>query len=146
MMSPLIFLLGIGCGCSFFSTLASLESLISNQGDNSILKMRNLAIIVLLMALCVPVKLWASVETVFSPSRNIAVNFEVRDGVPFYNVVFNGKEVIKDSRLGLELVSVKGNGEFNNFDNKQFQDQNSLMDGFSMMTAKSVSFSLWRLI
>ena len=102
--------------------------------------MRNLAIIVLLMALCVPVKLWASVETVFSPSRNIAVNFEVRDGVPFYNVVFNGKEVIKDSRLGLELVSVKGNGEFNNFDNKQFQDQNSLMDGFSMMTANYTKF------
>ena len=102
--------------------------------------MRNLAIIVLLAALFVPLRLSASVETVFSPSRNIAVNFEVRDGIPYYNVVFNGKEVIKDSRLGLELVSVKGNGEFNNFDNKQLENQNSMLDGFSMMTAKYSKF------
>jgi alpha-glucosidase len=68
------------------------------------------------------------------------VNFDVKDGVPVYNVVFNGKEVIKDSRLGLELVSAKGNGEFNNFDNKQAVNQNSLRDGFTMQTARYSSF------
>ena len=80
------------------------------------------------------------VETVYSPSRNIAVNFDVKDGVPVYDVVFNGQQVIKESRLGLELNSAKGNGEFNNFDNKQSVDQNSLYDGFSLLTAKYSSF------
>ena len=79
-------------------------------------------------------------ETVYSPSRNIAVNFDVKDGVPVYDVVFNGRQVIKESRLGLELNSAKGNGEFNNFDNKQSVDQNSLYDGFSLLTAKYSSF------
>ena len=107
--------------------------------------MRNLAIIVLLLALCVPARLSAEVETVVSPSRNIVVNFEVKNGVPVYNVTFNGKEIIRDSRLGLELVSVKGNGEFNNFDNKQLQNQNSMLDGFSMMTARYSSFDeIWQ--
>ena len=113
---------------------------ISNQDYNSILKMKHLATIVLLMALCAPVKLWALAETVFSPSHNIAVNVDVKDGIPVYDVLFNGKQVIKESRLGLELASVKDNGDFNNFDNKQSADQNSMYDGFSMLTARYSSF------
>ena len=102
--------------------------------------MKHLAIIVLLMALCAPVKMWALAETVFSPSHNIAVNVDVKDGIPVYDVLFNGKQVIKESRLGLELASVKDNGDFNNFDNKQSADQNSMYDGFSMLTARYSSF------
>ena len=82
----------------------------------------------------------AKVETVYSPSRNIAVNFDVVDGIPYYNVEYNGKQVIKNSRLGLELVSAKGNGEFNSFDNKQAINQNSLRDGFVMLSARYSSF------
>ncbi len=92
------------------------------------------------MALAAPAASFAMMETVYSPSRNIAVNFDVKDGVPVYDVVFNGRQVIKESRLGLELNSAKGNGEFNNFDNKQSVDQNSLYDGFSLLTAKYSSF------
>ena len=45
----------------------------------------------------------AATETVTSPSGLITVNFDVKaGGVPVYNVSFKGKEVIKDSRLGLE--------------------------------------------
>ena len=94
----------------------------------------------MLLALLVPAQLSAREKKVFSPDGNICVNFDVNEGIPFYNVVFNGKQVIKDSRLGLELASVKGNGEFNNFDNKQVANQNSLCDGFSLISARSMSF------
>jgi len=105
------------------------------------MKTRDIALTLLtVMALAVPAASFAMVETVYSPSRNIAVNFDVKDGVPVYDVVFNGQQVIKESRLGLELNSAKGNGEFNNFDNKQSVDQNSLYDGFSLLTAKYSSF------
>ena len=102
--------------------------------------MRTLSFLILVLSLLVPATMSARIETVYSPDRNIAVNFDVKDGIPVYNVVFNGKEVIKDSSLGLELVSAKGNGEFNNFDNKQAVNQNSLRDGFSMITARYSSF------
>ena len=94
----------------------------------------------MLLTLLVPAQLSAREKKVFSPDGNICVNFDVNEGIPFYNVMFNGKQVIKNSRLGLELVSVKGNGEFNNFDNKQVANQNSLCDGFSLISARSMSF------
>ncbi len=102
--------------------------------------MRTLSFLILVLLLLLPATVSARVETVYSPDRNIAVNFEVKDGIPIYNVLFNGKEVIRDSRLGLELVSVKGNGEFNNFDNKQVVNQNSMLDGFTQLTARYSSF------
>lgn len=92
------------------------------------------------VALLFPVRMNAKEQTVYSPDRNIEVHFDVKDGIPVYRVMFNGKEVIKESRLGLELASVKGNGEFNNFDNKQVADQNSLCDGFSLITSRMSSF------
>jgi alpha-glucosidase len=104
------------------------------------LKLRKLGFVALLLALLVPAQLSAREKKVFSPDGNICVNFDVNEGIPFYNVMFNGKQVIKDSRLGLELASVKGNGEFNNFDNKQVANQNSLCDGFSLISARSMSF------
>ena len=104
------------------------------------LRMRYLWYSAVVAAVLLPAELSAGVETVYSPSRNIAVNFEVQEGVPIYNVAFNGQEVIKDSRLGLELASVKGNGEFNNFDNRQVNNQNSMCDGFSLQTVNRSSF------
>ncbi|MBO4804042.1 MAG: glycoside hydrolase family 97 protein, partial [Muribaculaceae bacterium] len=105
------------------------------------MNIRYIALMLLVaVALFFPAYLSANVETVYSPSRNIALNFDVKDGVPVYDVVFNGQQVIKESRLGLELASVKGNSDFGNFDNKQALDQNSLCDGFSLLTAKYSSF------
>ena len=104
------------------------------------MKMRSLCFLVLAFSLLVPARLSARIETAYSPDHNIVVNFDVKEGIPVYNVVFNGKEVIKDSRMGLELVSAKGNGEFNNFDNKQAVNQNSLRDGFTMQSARYSSF------
>ena len=96
--------------------------------------------LVVAVAFIAPASLSALVETVYSPSQNIAVNFDVKDGVPVYDVVFNGKQVIKESRLGLELNSVKSNSDFSNFDNRQAVDQNSLYDGFTMLTARHSTF------
>ena len=104
------------------------------------LRLRNLGLVALVLTLLVPVRLLARDKVVYSPDRNICVNFDVKDGIPVYNVLFGDKQVIKDSRLGLELASVKGNGEFNNFDNKQVANQNSLCDGFSLITSRISSF------
>ena len=104
------------------------------------MKMKVLALFVLLLSLLAPSTVAASVESVFSPDNNICVNFEVKNGIPVYHVVFNGKQVIRDSNLGLELASVKGNGEFSNFDNRQVNDQNSLCDGFSLQEVNRSSF------
>ena len=104
------------------------------------MKMRNLVLVLLLVALMIPGRMSARVETVYSPNREIAVQVDVKDGVPVYQVSFKGKEVIRESRLGLELASVKSNSDFNNFDNKQSVDQNSLCDGFRLLSAKYDSF------
>ena len=104
------------------------------------MKIRLLSFVALVASLCFPARVSARVETVYSPSRDICVNFDVKDGVPFYNVTFKGKPVIKESRLGLELVSAKGNSSFNDFDSKQTVDQNSLYDDFTMLSARYSSF------
>ena len=102
--------------------------------------MRTLSFLILVLSLLVPASVSARIETAYSPDQNIVVNFDVVDGVPFYNVTYKGKQIIRDSRLGLELVSAKGNGEFNNFDNKMAENQNSLYDGFTMLTTRYSSF------
>ena len=102
--------------------------------------MRTLSFLILVLSLLVPASVSARIETAYSPDQNIVVNFDVVDGVPFYNVTYKGKQVIRDSRLGLELVSAKGNGEFNIFDNKMAENQNSLYDGFTMLTTRYSSF------
>jgi len=102
--------------------------------------MKSLHVIILLVSLLFPVTMSARVETVYSPNRDISVNFDVKNGVPVYDVVYKGKQVIRESRLGLELASVKGNGQFNNFDNKQVVNQNSMCDGFVMITARYQRF------
>ena len=126
---------------AIFYYLSQLNCFVNNNQNHHIaMKMRNLWIVAVLLAVLMPQAMSAREETVYSPSRNIVVNFDVKDGIPYYNVLFNGKQVIKDSRLGLELVSAKSNGDFNNFDNKQAVDQNSLYDGFAKMTARYQSF------
>ncbi len=40
-----------------------------------------------------------------SPDGNVAVTFEIKKGVPYYAMTYKGKEVIKPSRLGIELIN-----------------------------------------
>ena len=49
-----------------------------------------------------------AVETLNSPDGKLSVNFDLTtDGTPTYNLVYNGKEVVATSRLGLELKKGK---------------------------------------
>ena len=89
------------------------------------MKMRYLAFVLLLGALLTPAELSARLETAYSPNREIALNVDVKDGIPIYNVTFKGQQIIRDSRLGLELASVKSNSDFSNFDNRQSVGPNS---------------------
>ena len=105
-----------------------------------IMKMKYLSFVLLLGALLVPSSLTARVETAYSPDKNIVVKFDVKDSVPYYNVSFKGKEVIRDSRLGLELLSAKGSGKGSNFNNKVSVSENSMCGGFSLITTRYSSF------
>ena len=99
------------------------------------MKMRHLYIILIAAALFVPLQIAANVETVSSPNHIVTVNFDVKDGVPVYDVSFKGRQIIPESRLGLELSSAKGSGKGTNFNNKVSMGQNSLCDGFTLLTA-----------
>ena len=101
--------------------------------------MRYLALVSLLLAAMASFSLQA-VETVYSPDRNICVNMDVKDGVPMYNVLYKGKQVIRDSRLGLDLVSAKGSGKGTNFNNKVSIGRNSMQEGFDIMKTDYSSF------
>lgn len=65
----------------------------------------------------------ANAEVVKSPDGKVAVDFDVKNGVPTYSMTFNGKTVIKPSTLGLELV-----------------DAPDLMDGFSLKGTETSTF------
>jgi alpha-glucosidase len=107
--------------------------------------MSRLSFLLLLFALMTPSALSAEVQSVYSPNHDLCVNFDVNGGVPVYNVMFKGKQVIKDSRLGLDLISAKGSGKGTNFNNKVSIGQNSLMDGFTLTAVNYSSFDeTWR--
>lgn len=61
-------------------------------------------------------------QTVMSPDGKVVVKFDLDNGKPMYNMTFNGKTVMKDSRLGLELAK-------NKHASKGFEETD-LMEGF----------------
>ncbi len=65
----------------------------------------------------------ANADNVKSPGGNISVEFKLDNGVPVYNVSYKGQPVVKDSKLGLELVY----GE-------------SLMNGFEVVNTEIGTF------
>ncbi len=58
-----------------------------------------------------------------SPNGNFALNFELKKGVPTYRLDLNGKAIIKESKLGLEL-----------------KDTESLLSGFSVSDVNNSTF------
>ncbi len=46
-------------------------------------------------------------EELKSPDGNVVLQFEVKEGVPVYQLSYNNQAVIKESRLGLELKDVE---------------------------------------
>ena len=65
----------------------------------------------------------ANAVEVKSPDCKVAVDFDVKNGVPTYSMTFDGKTVIKPSTLGLELVNA-----------------NDLMDGFNIVGSETSAF------
>lgn len=84
----------------------------------------------LLAALLLP--LAAMAAEVKSPNGNVAVRFSLDNGKPTYEMTFKGKEVVKPSRLGLELAkdkhASKGMGE------------TDLMEGFVIKGEQAMAF------
>ncbi len=67
-------------------------------------------------------------EGIKSPNGNFELKFEVKSGIPEYNLHYKSKEIIKDSKLGFEL-----------------KDTNSLLDEFSIKkTAQSTFNETWQ--
>ncbi len=43
-------------------------------------------------------------QTLNSPDGNFEMNFQLKEGVPYYNLKYKGKTVLEDSKLGLRLL------------------------------------------
>ena len=65
--------------------------------------MKKTAMIILAMACCAGVTQAKQTQT--SPNGNVAVEFDVVGGIPYYAVEYKDQPVINPSRLGLELIS-----------------------------------------
>lgn len=83
--------------------------------------------------ICLFLPLTMSAQEIKSPDGNVTLDFELKDGVPTYTLGYKGKEVVKPSRLGLELARTKHASKENN--------ETDLMDGFIVESAKTDSFS-----
>jgi alpha-glucosidase len=70
------------------------------------------------------VAIGVNAQQIKSPDGNFALNFELKDGVPYYNLSYKDKAVVKSSSLGLEL----------------FDDTFGLMNGFSEAKSETSAF------
>ena len=59
----------------------------------------------ILLLLCIALSL--SAQTLLSPNGQYKTNFQLRDGIPTYDLKYKGKDVIKTSNMGLELIKDK---------------------------------------
>lgn len=76
--------------------------------------------------------LTALAAEVKSPNGNIVLTFSVNEGVPTYCMTYKGKDVIKPSRLGLELAKDKHASKG--------MSETDLMDHFSIKAESTTSF------
>lgn len=83
--------------------------------------MKRIAIILMALVCCASIS--QAKEKQSSPNGKVKVEFDVVDGIPQYAITYKGKDVIKPSRLGLELIN-----------------DYSLLDNFKLKKAKKSSF------
>jgi alpha-glucosidase len=78
------------------------------------------------------------------------MNFSVsNDGMPLYNLTYKGKNVIKHSKLGFELIPETVNREFNNFSPEEntgkTDKKTNLYSGFKIVNSQTATFDeTWR--
>jgi alpha-glucosidase len=82
-----------------------------------------------------------------SPNGNLILKFSLQNnGVPIYSLTYKGKDVIKPSKLGLELKdNSDAHTDFNDFSIKgntdtQKEDKVSLLNGFELADSKIATF------
>ena len=82
-----------------------------------------------------------------SPNGNLILKFSLQNnGVPTYSLTYKGKDVIKPSKLGLELKDNSDvHTDFNDFSIKgntdtQKEDKVSLLNGFELADSKTATF------
>jgi alpha-glucosidase len=78
----------------------------------------------ILVALFCFVLVAAKAQQLKSPDGNFSLNFEVRNGVPYYSLNYKDKAVVKPSSLGLELAN----------------EELGLMNGFSLDKSETSTF------
>jgi len=81
-----------------------------------------------------------------SPNGNFKMNFSIQaEGIPTYSLMYKGKEVIKPSKMGLELIPEAPSREFWDFSiegnvNKTADLRTSLYDGFEVVNTQTTTF------
>jgi alpha-glucosidase len=92
-----------------------------------------------------------SAQTLTSPNGNFQMNFSISDdGFPIYELSYKGKEVIKPSKLGLELTPEKPAREFYDFSPELAQPlkldlKTNLLNGFKIADTQTATFDeTWR--
>ncbi|MCD7714097.1 MAG: glycoside hydrolase family 97 protein [Prevotella sp.] len=85
---------------------------------------------ILLFAALLPI--FAAAQTVLSPDGNVALTFSLADGRPTYEMTYKGKDVVRPSRLGLELAKTKHAS--------RGMDETDLMDGFTVADTQTAEF------
>lgn len=76
-----------------------------------------------------------------SPDGNLKMNFSLTGGIPTYTLKYKDKDVIKPSKLGLELIGNTTKVEFSTEVKSESKGpQNSLYDNFEMIDTKTTSF------
>jgi len=78
----------------------------------------------ILFALFCLVSVVVKAQQIKSPDGNFSLNFELRNGVPFYSLNYKDKAVVKPSSLGLELAN----------------EELGLMNGFSLAKSETSTF------
>lgn len=88
-----------------------------------------------------------SAQSLTSPNGNLSMNFALlADGSPTYSLIYKGKEVIKPSKLGLELMPEGIKRTFDDFSpaggvqTLQFDLRTNLFDGFQIVNTTTSSF------
>ncbi len=74
-------------------------------------------------------------QSLKSPDGKFQMDFSLKNGVPYYQLKYNGKVVVEESKLGLRLFK-DNNIQFASEINKTEGNDNDLNNGFSLASEK----------
>ena len=86
----------------------------------------------------------AMAQTLTSPNGELTMKFSLeKGGVPTYTLTYNGKEVVKPSRLGFEFVD-NAYKTYGFHDGKPERPIYSMREGFSLLGSETATFDeMW---